>query len=357
MHPNQNVSRHTCAQHGGIFSVPGVPRDVLDFSSNINPLGLTSKVRTVVRESQDILQIYPDPESKLLRETLGAHVGVLPSRIIVGNGATEIIYNFCSAFLSGLTSVLIPAPTFGEYEAAARLAGARPSFFKTMNLNDNLAGFLSRLPRSGCAFVCNPNNPTGKLLSKKNLQSIVRAAEENNTSVFVDECFIELVPGRDESIVPLSERYKNLFILRSLTKSFAFAGMRLGYGIGSKQVISILNRIKIPWNVSGLAQKTAPVALSDRFYLERAKKVIASETKFLKREISRLEGFECCDTTTNFMLIKTSIDSTTLQKKLLKSNILVRDCKSFRGLEGSFVRVAVRTRKDNRRLVEALAST
>lgn len=356
MRPNKNVSRHSCVQHGGIFSVPRVPKDVLDFSSNINPLGLLPKVRKTVRQSHDILQRYPDSESRLLREALGAHVGVLPSCIIVGNGATEIIYNFCNAFLSEQTDVLIPAPTFGEYEAAAKLAGARPSFFKTMNLNENLAGFLSRLPRNGCAFVCNPNNPTGELLSKKSLQNILRAAKDNNTSVFVDECFIELVPGRDESVVSLCGRYKNLFILRSLTKSFAFAGMRLGYGIGPKQIISILNKIKIPWNVSGLAQKTAPVALSEHSYLERANRVIASETKFLKTEISRLEGFECCDTATNFMLIKTSIDSTILQKRLLKNKILIRDCKSFRGLDGSYIRVAVRTRRDNKRLVEVLAS-
>ena len=356
MQPNRNTAMHRAVAHGGIFSVPGVPEDVLDFSSNINPLGLMPKVREVIRKNLHLLHIYPDSESRLLRKTLESYTGMPSSRIVIGNGATEIIYNFCRAFLSSSTPVLIPSPAFGEYEAAARLAGARTSFFKTMDLEDNLAAFSSELPKDGCAFVCNPNNPTGTLVSKKSLKKMVQKAEEKNTLVFVDECFIELVPGRDESVMPLAKRHENLVILRSFTKSFALAGMRLGYAVSSKPVASILNKAKIPWNVSGLAQKAAQVALSEQSYLEKARRVISSEARFLRREISRLDGFECCETATNFVLIKTDTDSTLLQKKLLKKNILVRDCKSFRGLDGSFVRVAIKTRRENKKLIEALSA-
>lgn len=356
MRPNRNMSRHSPVAHGGVYSIKGISEDILDFSSNINPLGLMPKVRKEIRKNLDLLQIYPDSESRLLRRTLESYTGIPSPQIVVGNGATEIVYNFCSAFLSSSTPVLIPAPTFGEYEAAAKLAGARTLFFKTMNLEDDLAAFLSKLPKNGCVFVCNPNNPTGTMVSKNGLKIIVQEAKRRNTLVFVDECFIELVPDRDESVMHLVRKHENLFILRSLTKSFALAGMRLGYGLGSNPVVSILNKTKIPWNVSGLAQNAARIALSDLSYLEKARKLIGSEAEFLRREISKLDGFECHGTSTNFVLIKTTADSTLLQKRLLKKSILVRDCKSFRGLDGSFIRVAVKKRRENKKLIEALAA-
>lgn len=360
MRPNPNISGHSPVAHGGLFSVPGLSGDddyngdVLDFSSNINPAGLMPRVRRAIQKNLDLFQVYPDSESRSLRKSLESYTGIPSSQIVIGNGATEIIYNFCRAFLSGSTPVLIPAPMFGEYEAAAKLAGAEPSFFKTMDLENDLAALLCGIPKDGCVFVCNPNNPTGALASRKSLKAVIGKAKKNNTLVFVDECFIELVPDGGESVMPLVKKHENLFVLRSFTKSFALAGMRLGYGIGSRQVVSVLSKTKVPWNVSGIAQKAASAALSDPSYLKRARKVIGSETKFLKKRISRLDGLECRDTAANFILVRTGIDSTLLQKKLFKRNILVRDCKSFRGLDGSFIRVAVKTRKENKKLVEAL---
>ena len=354
MKPNPGISQHSPVTHGGIFSIPGLAAGVIDFSSSINPAGILPSAKRTIRDNLDLLEIYPDSESESVKKSLEQYTGMPTSQIIVGNGATEILYNFCNAFLSASTPVLIPAPTFGEYEAAARLAGAEPSFFKTMNLACDIAAFLSKIPKNGCVFMCNPNNPTGTLIPKKHVKKIIVQSKENHTLLVVDECFIELVPENDESVMPLVDMYDGLFILRSLTKSFALAGMRLGYGVGSARLISVLNKIKIPWNVSGIAQKAATAVLSDPSYLDRSRDMIKSETAFLKRHISILDGFECHDTSTNFMLIKADVDSTTLQKKLLRRNILVRDCKSFRGLDGNHIRIAIRTRRENRMLVEAL---
>ncbi|PIW34511.1 MAG: aminotransferase class I/II, partial [Nitrosopumilales archaeon CG15_BIG_FIL_POST_REV_8_21_14_020_33_23] len=174
------------------------------------------------------------------------------------------------------------------------------------------------------------------------------------TLVFVDECFIELVPDHDESIIHLVTKYSNLFILRSLTKSFALAGLRIGYGISSKQMTSVLNKIKIPWNVSGLAQQAASAALSDKFYLDKVKKLIKKESVYLINCISKLKNFQCIDTSTNFILIKTKIKSNILQKKLLEKKILIRDCKTIRGLDNNYIRIAIKTRKENQKLIEAL---
>jgi threonine-phosphate decarboxylase len=144
-----------------------------------------------------------------------------------------------------------------------------------------------------------------------------------------------------------------LFVLRSLTKSFALAGLRIGYGLGSKQMISILNNIKIPWNVSGLAQHAASTAIQHSFYLDKVKKIIKNESSYLINNISKITSFQCNPTSTNFILIKTKIKSPLLQKKLLKKKILIRDCSTFRGLNDNYIRIAVKTRKENKKLIKA----
>ncbi len=354
MRVNPNLSVHKRISHGGPFSITHPSPDILDFSSNINPMGTSSLVRKTIKNQLDTIQIYPDSESTQLRKNLQHYTEIPYSQIVVGNGATEIIYNFCQAFLSNKTLVLIPIPTFGEYESAAKLSGAKVSFFKTMNLEKDVDDFISKLPNNGCIFICNPNNPTGNLISKKTLQKIIISANKKKTLVFIDECFIELVPDHDESIIKFIKKYNNLFILRSLTKSFALAGLRIGYGIGSQQMISVLNKIKIPWNVSGLAQQAASASLLHSFYLTKVKKMIKKESCYLINYISKLKNFQCNATSTNFILIKTKIKSKTLQKKLLEKKILIRDCSTIRGLNNNYIRIAVKTRKENEKLIKAL---
>mgnify|MGYP001183551923 CR=1 FL=1 len=353
MKTNPNISAHKRVSHGGPFSIRHPNSKILDFSSNINPIGISSFVRKTIKNQLDAIQIYPDSESTQLRKNLQQYTKIHFSQIVVGNGATEIIYNFCQAFLSKKTSVLIPIPTFGEYEAAAKLASAKVSFFKTMDLTKDVDNFISKFPINGCIFICNPNNPTGSLIQKKTLQKIIISAHKKNTLVFVDECFIELVPDHDESIIKFISKYNNLFVLRSLTKSFALAGLRIGYGLGSKQMISILTKIKIPWNVSGLAQQAASTAIMNPFYLDKVKKIIKKESNYLVDSISKLKSLQCSATKTNFILIKTKMKSKTLQKKLLKKKILIRDCSTFRGLNDNYIRIAVKTRKENRKLIKA----
>ena len=351
---NQNIASHRPVSHGGKYSVKNPSPDLLDYSSNINPLGASPMVRRYLKSKLGSISEYPDSDSVNLRKALQWYCKIPNEQIVIGNGATEIIYNFCQAFLNKKTHVLIPIPTFGEYEAAAKLSGCKITFFKTMNLESNLDNFLKKIPKNGCVFVCNPNNPTGKLLSKRNLLKIIQAAKRKSSLVFVDESFIELVPDSNESIIKYVKKSNNLFILRSMTKSFGLAGIRVGYGIGNKQIISTLSKIKIPWNISGIAQHAARAALCSTFYLNKTRKVIKKESKYLRNKISNIHGFECHDTTVNFILIKTKLKSKILQKKLLKKNILIRDASTFRGLNNNYIRIAVKTRKENQKLVKAL---
>ncbi len=350
-----SIIRHIPVIHGGRNPLKNSDSQILDFSSNINPLGIPDSVKKILKKNIDSITNYPDPYSSELISSLKKYTNLDQSNLLVGNGAIEIIYNFCFAFLSA-KKTLIPIPTFQEYETAAKLNNAKLSYFKTLNLSENIDSFISQIPKNGCVFICNPNNPTGTLLAKKSLLKIIQRAQKLSSLVFVDECFIELVPESDESIISYVKKYNNLFVLRSLTKSFGFPGLRIGYGAGSKQMIEILMKIKIPWSVNSLAQDAAKISLQNKSHLTKSKLVIKKEFNYLKNKINKLDGFECHDSSTNFILIKTNYNSTQLQKKLLKNKILIRDCKNFRGLNNHYFRIAVKSHKDNLKLVKALES-
>ena len=350
----KNISNHVPVKHGGLESIEGPKKGIIDFSSNVNPLGCTTLVKKIIKKSVNAISVYPDPNSSELRNHLEWYTGIPKQQIVVGNGATEIIYNFCKAFFHKKKQILLQIPTFGEYEAASKLCDTRISFFKSMNLNNQISEFIKRIPKRGCIFICNPNNPTGSLISKENMMKIITAAKNKSTLVFVDECFIELVPDHDESVKDYVKKFDNLFVLRSLTKSFGLAGIRIGYGLASKMIINVMQKIMMPWNVSGLAQKAAGAALCHKFHLDKTRKLIKKESKFIRNSLSKMDNFSCYNSYTNFVLIKSKINSKRLQKKLLEKKILVRDCSNFRGLDNKFIRVAVRTHTENVKLVKAL---
>ena len=183
---NEFVRSHSPASHGGLYSIKNPNQEIVDFSSNVNPLGCYSGVKKFLRKQLDSISEYPDSESRKLRSNIKWYTGLNESQIIVGNGATEIIYNFCLAFLNKKTKVLIPIPTFSEYEKAAKLSGSKIIFYKTIDLNNNLAEFIKIIPKNGIVFLCNPNNPTGVLIPKRNLLKIVRHAEKRSSLVFID---------------------------------------------------------------------------------------------------------------------------------------------------------------------------
>ena len=352
-----SISRHEPVVHGAHIPFRTSTSQILDFSSNINPAGTPLSVKRALKKNIDTIEDYPDTSSSTVLSSLQKYTRLKHSNLLVGNGAIEIIYNFCFAFLSSRTKVLIPAPTFQEYETAAKLNDCKISYFKTMNLSEDLDSLILQIPRNGCVFLCNPNNPTGGLLPKDDVLSIVNAAKELSTLVFVDECFIELVPKSNESVISNVTKYDNLLVLRSLTKAFALPGIRIGYAAASKTIIEILQKIKIPWSVNVLAQYAANTALATDSYLVKSNSIIKRESNYLKAQLCKLDGLYCYDSSTNFILVKTKYNSTKLQKRLLlDSNILVRDCKNFRGLSDHYIRIAVKSRKDNLKLVHALES-
>ncbi|WP_316507013.1 histidinol-phosphate transaminase [Nitrosopumilus sp.] len=350
-----SIVRHIQVIHGGKNpSKNNADPGIIDFSSNINPIGIPPPVKTTLKQNLKNIGNYPDSNSSTVISNLKKYTNMQQSNLLVGNGAIEILYNFCFAFLSKKTPVLISVPTFQEYEAVAKLHDCKISYFKTLNLSVDIDSFILQIPKNGCVFLCNPNNPTGQLLTRNQLLSIIKAARKSSSIVFIDECFIELVPDFNESVISFVKKYENLFVLRSLTKSFGFPGLRIGYAVSSKRMIDILKKIKIPWSVNKLAQEAAITAIQNKSHLTKSKSVIKRELTYLTTKISELDGFDCNTSFTNFILIKTKYDSTKLQQKLFKHKILIRDCKNFRGLNNHYIRIAVKSHAENVKLVRAM---
>jgi threonine-phosphate decarboxylase len=348
----RGVAGYRPVLHGGPYSIENPHSTIVDFSSNVNPLGAPHSVYKILKKAK--ISQYPDHNSGELKNAIARHLGVSKEMITVGNGATEIIHNFARATVERGTPVLMPTPTFGEYEAASRMCGGKLDFFKTEDLRDDISEFVKRIPRNGVVFVCNPNNPSGLFVERDDILRIVRAAKRCGTYLFLDECFVEMM-WDGNSAVPHVKRFENLFVLRSLTKSFGLAGLRIGYGVGSKRIASILNSIKIPWSVSSVAQEAAIAALSEKQFLKKTQTLIQQESEFLKKSLS-LMGVQYSDSRTNFILIRTKIPSRLLKQKLLRKKILVRDCSTFRSMGKNYIRIAIRTRRENEMLIRALES-
>jgi threonine-phosphate decarboxylase len=341
-----------CA-HGGIYSVDH--RKVsLDFSSSVNPLGAPSRaLKAVLKHAKDLASKYPDPECTGLRKSLARYLKLDDDWIVVGNGAVEIIYWFAQAF-SG-KKALIPSPTFCEYELASRRAGSSVNTAPMTEFALDPDSVVTAAAGADALYLCNPNNPTGRLATGE-IRKIL-AGIDKRTMVLLDECFIELVADSDKnSFVSSLEEYENTVILRSLTKSFGLAGLRVGYACASPLIIKRLKKQRIPWNVNALAQAAGVAALSDPKHLSKSRKAVAMERRFLIERLSKLKSFSPVESDANyFMMNLRGLDSTTFRDELLnKTGILVRDCSTFNGMDRHHVRVAVKTRRENIRLAKAL---
>ncbi|HXV46975.1 MAG TPA: histidinol-phosphate transaminase [Nitrososphaera sp.] len=342
----------TCS-HGGVYSVnPQLVR--VDCSSSINPLGTPRKAIAAIQKSaKSLAPMYPDPECRELKKSLSRYLCVDPEWISVGNGAVEIIYWFAHAFAKG--RVVIPAPTFCEYELASRKAGAGITFVPLHDFELDADEIIEKTKGTDGVFLCNPNNPTG-MLATQEIKKIIESVD-SSTKILLDECFVELVddPGAN-SMISMTEDFDNLVILRSLTKSFGLAGLRVGYSVCNPSLADKFSANKIPWNVNGLAQAAGVAALADKKHLSRARAIVKKERRFLHDRIAKLKSFKPLRSDANyFLVVLQGRNSTQFRDALLKkTGVLVRDCSTFTGMGSRHIRVAVKSHKENLRLLKAL---
>lgn len=352
-----------CVHGGEVFEVARVnridPRNILDFSSNINPLGPPSSALKRLKKAMWMIPHYPDSSYYDFRKAAAEYVG-LPTieNVIEGNGSTELIYLFAELFVREGDRALIPVPTFGEYERAVRSRGGSPVFLecepKFMVSVDSVADQLDK----GCKtlFLSNPNNPSSKTISTKDLIKLIDLAFNRDVHVFLDETFIEFIENHECGLSSRVQEFPNLFIIRSLTKIFALTGLRVGYGLASRKLAEQLKRGKMPWSLNILAQEAGIAALRDDLYLERSRKVIANERNFLYSGLKKVPGLTAFRPEANFVLLRISHGWTAQELKaaLLDKRILIRDCSSFEGLGKDYFRVSVKLRKQNTLLLSAL---
>jgi threonine-phosphate decarboxylase len=326
----------------------------VDCSSSINPLGTPAKaIAAIQRNAKSLAPVYPDPECRELKKSLSRYLHVDPEWISVGNGAVEIIYWFAQAFAKG--RAVIPAPTFCEYELASRKASAQVTFVPLHDFLLDADEIIEKAKGADAIFLCNPNNPTG-MLATKEIKRIIENVG-SSTKILLDECFIELVDDPDaNSLTGIMREFDNLVILRSLTKSFGLAGLRVGYSVCNPSLANSLAANKISWNVNGLAQAAGVAALAYTKHLSKARAVVRKERKFLHDRISRLKSFKPSRSDANYFLVDLQgRDSTKFRDELLKkTGVLVRDCSTFTGMGSRHVRVAVKSHKENLRLLKAL---
>jgi len=333
---------------------------IIDFSASINPLSLPPAVKGIIARNIDKLSHYPDPESKGLKIALAKECNLSTANLLIGNGSIELIYLILQALKPA--KVLIPRPTFSEYEFASRINGACILSVRAKE-NEDFRIDLSRLkkliPRAELVFLCNPNNPTGALLPAPEVLSLLNLCRKHKAILIVDEVFMDFVPAaQKQTLISEASKDKNLLVLKSLTKFFALAGLRLGYLIGHARVIDRISGFRHPWNVNSLAQLAGEEALKDKKYIKQTGEFMRKERAYLFDKLTGIKGLKVFPAAANFFLCKLEnarvSDAHDLSKKLIKRGMLIRNCYNFRGLNNKFFRLAVRKRKENNRLIIAL---
>jgi len=341
-------SIHGGLDHGELARLGLLPDDLLDFSVNRNPFGPPPSVWEVWQGLR--IERYPDRECLALRPALAEHHGCSSGQVWVGNGTAELIWLLALAYLRPGDPMLIISPTFGEYAAAGKLMGAQVETFLARREDDfrpdpdSLAVRIETL-RPRLTFLCNPNNPTGVYLERAAVETLLAA---NPAGLLVlDEAYVPFVAGAWNSTPLLGTG--RLVVLRSMTKDYALAGLRLGYLLAAAEVVESVRRVQPPWSVNAVAQAAGLAALQEEAYLQDTLAQTAAAKVELARELTVL-GLRVWPSATHFFLVEVG-DAAATRAGLLQRGMLVRDCTSF-GLP-TFVRVAARRTEQNRQLVAA----
>ena len=329
-------------------------REIIDFSVNINPLGLSQKVKEALIDQIDLAVAYPDPLCRKLVTALG-NVHKLPeASILCGNGAADLIFRL--AHVCKPKKALILAPTFAEYEIALKGVGCIVQYYTLEEETDYQIGedFFDLLTEElDMIWLCNPNNPTGQLTQKDFMQRVLKKCKDLDIKLIVDECFMDFVEdGALYSVVSEVRSTPHLIVLKAFTKFYGMAGLRLGYAlIGDIALKEALGKAAQPWAVSSLAQLAGCIALEDTAYQVATKELIHQERTYLKKAFEDL-GFKVYASHADYLFFRSPIKA--LHEKLAKKGILIRHCENYHGLTEDHYRIGIKTHEMNVFLIRAL---
>lgn len=330
------------------FAIP--EHEILDFSSNINPLGPSQEIRKAYEEMIDELANYPDPEALEFRREVARHFPLWPENVIAGNGAAELL-DLILRLLRPKRALLIE-PTFLEYRRLLNLWGAeiRSVFLHEKDsFQFSLPELINALQGTEIAFLATPNNPTGTHLTKDKVQKFLSEAKRRNVFVVLDEAFVDWIP--DQSMAKEVRDDGSFFVIRSLTKFYSIPGIRMGYGLGARKLIEKLATCQVPWSCNRVAQKFGTLALRDTEFAAHSRQWLKEEGAWLRAQLEEFPGLKIYPSAANFLLIKSPLP---LFEEMGKQGIYLRDLTDFPGLGPSYFRIAVKKREENQRLIGAL---
>lgn len=331
----------------------------IDLSLSENPLGCSPGVLAIIRRGLSSISHYPDPDCTEFRRSLSEKFQVSLDKIIIGNGSEQLIDLIPKVILNPNEEAIIPKVTFPLFEKGVLLAGGIPVFSKmTKSLDIDLLDISGKVnKKTKLIFICNPNNPTGKILSKRNILNFIKSVSPIN--IIVDEANIGF---GGESVVREVNKLNNLVVLRTFSKVYGLAGLRVGIGFGPKRIVRSLNKIRQPFPINALAQKCASAALNDQKFLKKSKKFMDQQREFLQEGLIK-KGFEVVNSDSNNILVgvdKVFGSATYFVKLLNENNVSVVNGTNFRGLGDKFVRISPRLPRTNQvflRVVEKIVKT
>ncbi|GAA0115507.1 pyridoxal phosphate-dependent aminotransferase [Clostridium senegalense] len=359
-------------KHGGDIYSDGIlkGKKLIDFSSNINPLGVPNSIVNNINEAVDMLNVYPDIKYRILKDNLIDYVNesyeyfgmekreikVTHDNVLLGNGASEIL----DLAIGALKSITIVVPSFVEYEDNAIKHGLdiKYSYLKedfTYDYDD----ILNKVKGSEGLIIGNPNNPNGCIIDKEKFKTILNYCELNNKIILIDEAFIEFTLNLNLSFVDLINKYKCLVIIRAITKFYGLPGVRFGFALTTNErIIDYFNLMQNPWNINCFAEVAVKYGLKDEKYILESINWIKVERHLMLEELDKAKFVNTVyNTYGNYILLKLKdINCHKFYEKLKKKGIIIRKCDNYKGLNEEFVRVAIKDRELNLRLLEAMNS-
>ena len=331
--------------------------EILDFSISVNPLGPPAGLKKVLCDGFETVLSYPEITADAFKSGLSEYHDLPSDHFIAGNGSADLLFALVS--LLRFKHAFIPSPTFIEYERACEIHGWEITHLPPRNTHDfslDLERLLNAMIPHSALFLCVPNNPTGQISPADVTEEIIEEARKKEMVVVLDEAFLPFtgVP----SAIPLVSKYKNLIVLRSMTKSYAIPGLRLGYAVAAPEIIVGWEKFLPPWNVNALAQLAGIYCLNQgEKYLDDSMAYVKKERTWLAREITKISPFEPLPAAANYLLVSTENSTFTaddLYLALARQGIAIRHCGSFRGMGNQHVRIGIKKREDNLKLLAAM---
>jgi len=361
-----NMIRHTEHFHGSdlekIEKIYGIKKEeIASFAANVNPLGISPKLKATLAEQIDAIMSYPDRDYTSLRKHIAVYVQTEMDKIIVGNGSTELISLFIQ--IKKPKKALIVGPTYSEYEREVSLGGGSSLYYRLEEENDFTLR-IANLDKSitddiDLLVICNPNNPTSTAITRSDMRKILDICKQKGIFVMVDETYVEFAEEIDKiTSIPLTDYYNNIIILRGISKFFAAPGLRLGYAVcGNADLLKEINQRKNPWTINSLAAVAGEIMFTDEQYIKETRDLIATERRRICNILSSWKNIKYYPPIANFILVKIETEDVTSRDVFdaaIRKGLMIRDCSTFPFLDNKYIRFCFMTPQLNDALLKVL---